>query len=102
MKTSLMAAAMVAAVLSAAAAIAGDDNSPSQYGTKSIAVIKAPRTASSTEHWGQATPVVLKTTPISIESGVRRRAALATLLLVGAAAPCLRAEGKVLIPGGGC
>jgi hypothetical protein len=97
MKTSLMAAAMIAAVLSAATAEPADE---SRYGTQGIVAMK--RHGPSMESSEQAIPVAVKTTPVSIEGGigVRRRAALATLFLIGAGAPCVRAEGRVLIAGG--
>ena len=109
-----MAAATVAALLSAITAMAADENSQSQYGTQSATVMKGHRAAPSTEFGAttnttddlqeQAAPGAMMMTPISIETsmGARRRAALATLFLIGAAAPCLQAEGKAFNANGGC
>jgi hypothetical protein len=114
MKTSLMAAATAAAIVSATVAMPTDENSQSQYRPQSTPLVNGYRVApprksgqitnTITDPWQQAAPVAMKTTPISLETGMgaRRRAALATLFLIGAAAPCVRAEGKVLLASGDC
>jgi hypothetical protein len=92
MRRRLVAAATVAAFLSIATAMAMDQNS--QTGGESTTGVKS----------HPAIPVAIKATPISIELNLRdqKRAALAALLLIGATAPCLRAEGNVFIPHNGC
>lgn len=94
MTTNLIAAATVAALLSATTAIAADQNSLSQYAPQGTTAIKSHPTM----------PIAIRTTPASIEINVRdrRRAALATLLLIGATAPCLRASGTAFIAHSGC
>ena len=107
MKTSLMAAAIAAAILSAPVAMTADQNLRFPNAPRNTTLIKGHRSGDAARNTTagpqqQAMPIAIKAMPIGFETGARRRAALATLLFIGAAAPCLRAEGKVLIASGGC
>ena len=95
MRKRLMVAMTAAALLSAATALS-DENSQFQRGIHGINTAAVPTQ--------QPTPVAIKTTSISFERdmGGQRRAALAALLLIGATAPCVHADGRMFVAGGGC
>ena len=95
MRTRLMVAIAAAAILSTATAMP-DENSQFQSGTH-----RANTAAVSQE---QAVPVAIKATSISLEPdmSVRRRAAIAALLLIGATAPCVHVDGRMFVASGGC